>query len=475
MKPADRPIRAVAILAGAAMTFAVTQTLVVPALPKIQQEFDVSPTATAWLITGFLLTASISIPLMGRLGDMYGKTKLLLLCFAVFSLGNLISTFGALEESFPALVGGRAITGIGAGLIPLSLGIVRDILPAHRVTLGVGLVASTQGIGSGLGLVASGIIVDHASVAFIFAGSLPIATAVAIATWRWVPESTARTGARLDWPGAVLLSLTLLALLLSVSRGNAWGWTSVGVLGLLALAGVAGAAWAWWEKRADDPMVDLKMMRERTVWTTNLVTIAAGFGMFASFMLVPQFVQVPAASGYGFGASGTAAGLFMLPHSALMLVAGTLSGLLGTRYGSKIPLALGSLVAAISYFSLAFVNDHGFQIYLGTALMGFGVGLTLASVASLTVQAVARQQTGVAMGMNAIMRLMGGAVGAQVAAAIITAKPGANGLPTQAGFTAAFAVSSAAALLTLVLVAAVPGRPDSIVEHGPIADAAAGI
>ncbi len=164
----------------------------VPALPAIQHEFGVSPDAAAWLITAFLLTASVTIPLVGRLGDMYGKTRLLLVSFAVFFLGNLISTFGALEHSFAALVAGRAIAGIGAGLIPLSLGIVRDILPAHRVTLGVGLVASTQGIGSGLGLVASGIIVDHASVAFIFAGSLPIATAVAIATWRWVPESTAR-------------------------------------------------------------------------------------------------------------------------------------------------------------------------------------------------------------------------------------------------------------------------------------------
>jgi MFS family permease len=470
-----KPAQAVAVLAGAALTFAVGQTLMVPALPAIQTEFGVAPQDAAWLITAFLLTASVTIPLAGRLGDMYGKTRLLLASFGVYIAGNAVGTLGALEHSYGALIAGRAIAGIGAGIVPLALGIVRDVVPPARVTLGVGLVASTQGVGIGLGILSSGLIVDHASIALIFAGSVPVAAFFALATWRVVPERTERREAKLDRAGAALLSVALLALLLAVNRGNPWGWTSAGVLALFAASAVATVAWIWWERRAEDPLVDLEMMRDRTVWTTNVVTIGAGFAMFSGFMLVPQLVHVPEASGYGFGASGTATGLFMLPHSAMMLVAGTVGGVLGTHFGSKTPLAIGSTTAAISYTLLAFFHEHPIEIYVALGLMGLGVGLTLSSVASLTVQAVRRRQTGVAMGMNAIMRMVGGAIGAQIVATILTGHPGFEGFPSEAGFTIAFAVSAVAALITLALVLAVPSRPEVEPGQGAVGVAAAGV
>jgi EmrB/QacA subfamily drug resistance transporter len=461
----DHPLRTLAILCAAAATFSLTQTLVVPALPSVQRQYGVDASHSIWLVTAFLITASISTPIAGRFGDMYGKRLMLMISFAIFAGGCAVCVIG---DSIGQLIAGRAIAGLGAGIVPLALGSVRDVLPRERVALGIGAVSSTLGVGGGLGLVSSGLIVDHASVHWVFGGSIPAALIVMLGVWLYVPESPSRAPARIDWLGALLLSAGLLSLLIGVSRGNAWGWASAPVLALFAGSLVIGLLWVLWERRVRDPMVDMRVMSDRAVWTTNVVTLAAGFGMFASFMLVPQYVQTSASTGYGFGASGSATGLFMLPHSLFILVSGTLAGVLGTRFGSKVPLAIGTVASGAAYLGFAFLHQRHFEIYLGTAMMGFGVGLTLSSVANLTVEAVSQHQTGIAVAMNAIMRMIAGAMGAQAAAAILTASSGPGGLPTETGFTAAFAMAAAAALIPLGVIRWMPGH-SARTEPRPVA------
>ena len=174
------------------------------------------------------------------------------------------------------------------------------------------------------------------------------------------------------------------------------------------------SVWVAFEQRVRDPLVDIGMMRERAVFTTNLTALLVGFGMFGSFILIPQFVQAPPEAGFGFDASVTEAGLFLLPSAAIMLVAGPLSGWLGGRFGSKLPLLIGTAAAAASFVFLAVAHDERWMIYFGTTLLGLGIGFSFAAMANLIVEAVNQSQTGVATGMNTIMRTIGGSIGGQI-------------------------------------------------------------
>ena len=453
MKPTTRTL---VPLAGAALAYSLAQTMVIPALPELQQEFHAGPADATWLLTAFLLTSSIATPLLGRLGDMHGKEHWLLISLAIFGVGSLVA---AVAGSLTVMIAGRAIQGAGGAIFPLAIGIIRDEFPRDRVAPAIGTVSAMFGIGGGSGLVLAGLFVDHGSISWIFWLSVATTALAALATWRWVPESPVRVRARIDWIGGALLSLTLLALLLPISEGNSWGWTSGRVLALFVAAAVFAVVWAWWELRVVDPLVDLSLMRERPVWTTNVAACAIGFAMFGSFVLVPQFVQTPARAGYGFGASVTESGLFLLPSALLMLFAGPLSGRLGARYGSRVPLALGALSSGLSYAWLAAFHSARIDIYLSSVLLGLGVGLALAAMANLVVEAVPPDVTGVASAINAIMRTIGGAIGAQVAAAIVSGalSEGAQ-YPAESGFTGAFAMSAAASAVALLVCFAIPSR-----------------
>lgn len=448
------PNRTLAILALGAMAYALAQTMIIPALPSIQEDYGASQETSTWLLTIFLLTSSVATPLLGRLGDIYGKEKVLLAALAVFGLGSLICALG---DTIEVLIAGRAVQGAGGAIFPLAFGIIRDEFPREKVPSSIGLISSTFGIGGGVGLVGAGILVDHVSVASIFWSSLVATALAALATWRFVPESPVRVPARIDWGGGALLSLLLAALLLGVSQGNSWGWASGGVLGLFAAAAVLLALFVAYEHRTEDPVIDMDLMRRRAVWSTNLTAIAIGFAMFGSFVLIPQLVETAKASGYGFGLSTTAAGLVLLPSSLVMLFAGPMSGWLGTRFGSRLPLAIGTAAAGVAYALLAASHDNVIVIAALGTLMGAGIGLAFAAMANLVVQAVPPETTGVATGVNTIMRSIGGAVGAQISASLLASGTIMGGaFPAESGYTAAFALSAVAAFAALAVSGLIP-------------------
>ena len=455
MKPTTRTLLP---LAGAALAYSLAQTMVIPALPELQAEFHADPADATWLLTAFLLTSSVATPLLGRLGDMHGKERWLLISLAIFGVGSLIAALGG---SLAVLITGRAVQGAGGAIFPLAIGIIRDEFPRERVAPAIGTVSAMFGIGGGTGLVLAGLFVDHGSISWIFWLSVITTALAAFATWRWVPESPVRVRARIDWVGGGLLSLVLIALLLPISEGNAWGWTSPRVLGLFAAAAVLAVVWAWWELRVTDPLVNLALMRQRPVWTTNVAGFAIGFAMFGSFVLIPQFVQTPSSAGYGFDATVTESGLFLLPSALLMLFAGPFSGRLGARYGSRVPLALGALSSGLSYTWLAAFHGARIDIYLASVLLGLGVGMALAAMGNLVVEAVPPDVTGVASAINAIMRTIGGAVGAQVSAAIVSGSIAAGAsYPAESGFTGAFTMSAVASLVAVLVCFAIPSRAD---------------
>jgi EmrB/QacA subfamily drug resistance transporter len=462
----QHPSLTLAVLTTAALAYALSQTMVAPALPDIQHTLDTSTTSVTWVLTAYLLSASIATPIVGRFGDMFGKERVLVLVLGAFSVGTLVC---ALSHSIGMLVAGRAIQGIAGAIFPLAFGIIRDEFPRERVGTGIGLISATFGIGGAAGLVLSGVIVDHLSYEWLFWLSLVVTLPAMLATHLWIPESPVKSPARIDWGGAALLSGALLCLLTGVSYGPQWGWDSARVLGLFAAAAVVAVVWVRFETRVAEPMVDMRVMRERAVWTTNLTGLLVGFGMFGSFILIPQLVQMPAAAGFGFGATVTEAGLFLLPSAAVMLVAGPLAGALGNRFGSRVPLVLGTIVATAAFALLAIAHDEPWEIYVSGALMGVGIGFSFAAMANLIVDAVPQEQVGVATGINSIMRTIGGSLGAQIAASIVaTHIVVRTHLPDEAGFTEAFVLSAVVLVLACLAALAIPRRGNPPLVDQPL-------
>lgn len=435
--------------------YAMLQSLVVPALPTLQREFHTTPTGVTWIFTAYLLAASVATPVAGRIGDMFGKKRTLVVVLAGLAGGTLLA---ALATTLPVMIGARVIQGLGGAIFPLAFGIVRDEFPRHRVAGGIALISGLLGVGGGLGIILAGPILAHLDYHWLFWIPFVAISLTVLATALIIPESPIRAPGNVDWTGATLLSLWLVALLVAISEAPTWGWLAVRTVGLLVAAVVIAAVWVRTETRSPNPLVDMTMMRLRGVWTTNLAGFLLGFGMYSSFVLIPQFVQTPVSNGYGFGSSVTEAGLFLIPSTIAMMVASPLGGRMSGRFGSKVPLVLGSATTMLAFVLLAVAHSAHWQVYLASLLLGVGVGFAFASMANLIVEAVRPDQTGVATGMNTVMRTIGGAVGGQVAASVLAASLLADGLPDEQGYTRSFVIMAVALGAGVVASLAVPGR-----------------
>ena len=440
------------VLALSGGTYALLQSLVAPALPEIQRDLHTSATAVAWVLTAFLLSASIFTPILGRLGDMFGKERMLVVALVTLAFGSLVA---ALASSIGLLIIGRVIQGAGGAIFPLAFGIIRDEFPRERIAQGIALISAILGIGGGLGIILAGPIVDALNYHWLFWIPLVLVIVAIVATLLFVPESPIKTAGRINWLGAALLSGWLVCVLVAVSVGSNWGWTSGRTIGLFLAGAVLCLVWIRNESRAKEPLVDMKMMRIRGVWTVNAAAFLVGAGMYSSFVLIPEFVSEPTSSGYGFGASVTQAGLFLAPSTLGMLLLGPVSGRLSEKVGSRVPLILGGLTTTTSFLVLAFAHGERFEIYIASFILGAGIGLAFASLANLIVEAVPPEQTGVATGMNTVMRTLGGSVGGQIGASVLAGSIVA-GVPTEAGFTSAFALAAGACALATLAALAVP-------------------
>src|SRR3954449_13359741 len=454
--PSPRAILAVLSLGGIA--YALLQSLVVPALPEIQTSLHTSESAVGWVLTAFLLSASVATPIIGRLGDMYGKEHLLMIVLLMLALGTLIS---AIASSLPLMILGRVIQGAGGGIFPLAFSIIRDEFPNRRVPGAIGLVSALLGIGGGAGVVFAGIVIENLSYHWLFWFPLAMILFTAYLTWRYIPESPVKTPAEINYRATALMTVGISGVLLAITETSSWGWVSAKTLALLGLGMVLIAAWVREELRSREPLVDMRMMTIRGVWTTNTVAFLIGVGMYSSFILLPELVQEQASTGYGFGASVTVAGLFLLPATIAIVVVGQMAGMLERRIGSRGSLIGGALFSLASYVLLVADRSHEWDIYVAAGLLGIGIGLSFSAMANLIVQNVRQDQTGVATGMNAVTRTLGGAFGGQLAATLLAGQLGAGGLPTSTGFTLAFLMCVIALAAGLLLAFAVPRRSPS--------------
>ena len=435
------------------LAFAVLQSLVAPALSTIGRELNASTSDVSWVITAYLLSASVLTPILGRLGDMAGKRRVLIGVLATLAAGTLLA---ALAPNLAVLIVARALQGAAGAILPLSIGMVRDELPRERVSVMVGLLSAIFGIGAGVGIVAAGPIVEHLSWHWLFWLPLALVVIALLGAVFGMKESPIRTPGRLDLLGTGILSVALIALLLAISKGQAWGWGEARTVGLLALGAVALVAFVLVELRVAEPLVDMRLMKLRGVWATDLVALILGFAMFGTFLLVPTLLQLPAQTGYGFGKSVSQAGLFLLPTVVMMVFFGPLAGLLSRRYGPKPPMVLGALAVVAAFALPAFAHGEIWQVLASGVLTGAGIGLCFSAMSNAIIESVPATQTGEATSVNTIARTIGSSIGTAVVAAVITSHTTAQGLPTDDAFTVGFWVCAGVAVLAVGAALALP-------------------
>src|SRR3954447_3442409 len=376
-----------AILAIGALAFSLAQTTIIPALGAMQHAFGVGTSDITWMVTAYFLAASVATPVFGRLGDMFGKERFLAVSLAAFAVGSVVC---ALSNSLGAMIAGRALQGIGGGVFPLSFGIIRDEFPLPRVPTGIALLGATAGIGGAIGLPLGGLLVDQASYHWIFWVSAAMAVVATLATIRFVPESPVRTPGRVDVAGAGLLAVGLCAVLIAISRANEWGWTSDRTLGLVAAGIAVLVGFVAFERRHPAPLINMRTLSRAPVLITNVATLLVGFGLFGTFILIPQIAELPAGADVGLGLNATQAGLLMAPGGLMMLVAAPIVGRIGERFGSKLPLAVGAVIAAAGLAGMGAWHGSAGLIVLWGAIMNTGVGCAFAALPNLVIPPASR-------------------------------------------------------------------------------------
>ncbi|MFE6738477.1 MFS transporter [Streptomyces tubercidicus] len=456
-RTADRSGGVITTLALAGVTASVMQTLVTPLLADLPKILDTSPSNAAWVITATLLVAGVCVPITGRLGDMLGKRRMLLACAAPLIAGSVVC---ALAGSIVPMIIGRGLQGIGMGMIPLGIALLRDVVPAAKLSSSIALVSASMGIGGGIGLPVAAAVAQYANWRLLFWGSAVLAAAVGAMILTLVPDVPATAkGQRFDAVGALGLAVGLVCLLLAVSKGADWGWGSATTLTLFATAAVILTAWGWFEWRTREPLVDLRTTARPRVLLTNLASLFTGFGMYACMLVIPQLLQFPEATGYGLGQSMLAAGLWMLPGGLMMVVLSPVGGKLTNARGPKVTLISGALVLAAGYLVSLLLTGTAWGLMAALVIMDSGVALAYGAMPALIMSTVPLSETAAANGFNALMRSLGTSIGAAVVGAVLaqmTTTVGGHTFTSENGFRTALVIGCAVALVSAVIAALIP-------------------
>ncbi|MFJ4808968.1 MFS transporter [Streptomyces longwoodensis] len=467
-QPTARTGGVVATLALAGTTAAIMQTLVTPLIAELPQILDTSPSNAAWVITVTLLVAAVCVPISGRLGDLVGKRRMLLACVVPLVVGSVVC---ALASGVVPMIVGRGLQGMGMGMVPLGIALLRDVVPAEKLSSSIALVSASMGIGGGLGLPIAAAIAQYADWRVLFWGSAGLAAAIGVLIWFLVPDVPAGAkGQRFDLAGAVGLAVGLVCLLLAVSKGADWGWGSATTLGLFAASVVVLLAWGLWEVRTTDPLIDLRTTARPRVLLTNVASVFVGFGMYASMLVMPQLLQFPEATGYGLGQSMLAAGLWMAPGGLMMMVVSPLGGKLTNARGPKVTLVCGALVLAAGYALAQALIGTAWGVMVVTLVTSGGVGLAYGAMPALIMGSVPLSETAAANGFNTLMRSLGTSIGSAVIGVILaqmTTRMGGYTFASEAGFRTALLVGGGLALVSAAIAAVIPAARTEPLRHAP--------
>jgi MFS family permease len=453
-------IAALAVVSLAGLMASLTQSLLIPVLPRIAEDVHSSTTSTEWLLTSTLLAAAVAVPIAGRLGDLYGKRLMLMVSAGCLFAGSLIC---ALSHSLVPLIIGRGVTGLSLAAIPLGISLISVTFPPRRATSGIALVSAMLGIGGALGLPLAGLIGEHGDYHLLFWICVAGGAVSLLGGWFFLTEPGQRPPGRFDLPGAILLAAALVCLLLPLSEAGVWGWGAPRTIVLLVVAAVLLAAFVLVERRVASPLVDLAVNARPALLLTNIASLCVGFALFAILIGTASYVQAPRASGYGFGSSIVVSGLCLLPSGLAMLALSPVSALMSRRFGPKVSLCTGSLVVAAGFVVRIVLTGQLWQVIVGTTLAGAGTGIAYAAMPALIALAAPRGELAAANGLNSLARSVGSSLASAIGGTVLASSVivlGTFALPSLTAYRILFAICAAAAVLGAAIALVVP-KPQS--------------
>ncbi|MFJ2901969.1 MFS transporter [Streptomyces sp. NPDC087212] len=452
----------VAVLAFAGTTAAIMQTLVTPILTRLPDLLNTSASNATWVVTATLLVSAVCVPITGRLGDLLGKKRLMLACTVPLIAGSVVC---ALSSQVVPMIIGRGLQGMGMGMVPLGIALLRDVVPKEKLSSSIALVSASMGIGGGLGLPLSSAVAEYASWRVLFWSTAVLALVIALLIRTVIPDVPAGArGQRFDLPGALGLGAGLVCLLLAISKGADWGWGSATTLGLFGAAVILLGGWGCWEIRTTDPLVDLRSTARPRVLLTNGAALFISFAMYASMLVLPQLLQFPAATGYGLGQSMLAAGLWMAPGGIMMMLVSPLGGKLTDAKGPKFTLICGGLVIAVGYGVCLALMGSAWGIMVSVMVINSGVGLAYGSFPALIMSSVPLSETAAANGFNTLMRSLGTSIGAAVIGLLLahmTTSAGGYTFTSEAGFRTALTAGIGMAVVAVAIAGTIPALRDA--------------
>ncbi|TWP38966.1 MFS transporter [Leekyejoonella antrihumi] len=452
------PALVITVLGFCGIVVALMQTLIVPLVPILPRILHASPANASWAITATLLSGAVVTPIAGRLGDMFGKRRILLISLAALIVGSVICALGT--TLIPVVVG-RVLQGAATGVIPLGISIMRDELPAERVGSAMAIMSATLGVGGAIGMPVAAVIAEKADWHTLFwvSGGLGVLSLLVVITL--IPESSVTSRGSFDYLGAVGLSAALVALLLAITKGNDWGWSSDLTLGLLAASVVLLVLWGAYELRRTQPLVDLRVSARRQVLFTNLASVAVGFAMYGMSLIPSQILMAPKATGYGMGLSMVQAGLMLTPSGLAMFALSPMSARISARSGPRTSLLTGALVIMVGYILTLVLRDNPAELMVAMIVVGGGIGIAYAAMPALIMSSVPLHETAAANGLNSLMRAVGTSLSAAAISVVLAARTMSLGpakVPAGSGFTIAIWITIVACALTIGLTLLIPCR-----------------
>ncbi len=457
-EPVVRPAAVLAVLAYAGIVASLTQTLVMPLLGQLPEILDTEPSNATWVVTASLLASAVTTPVAGRLGDLLGKRPVLVGSVVPLVIGSVIC---AVSSSLWPMLIGRGLQGMGVGLIPVGIAALRDLLPPAKLGSGIALISSSLGVGGALGLPLAAAVVEYSSWRYLFWGVAALAAVAGALIFAVVPSTPPRAErGRFDVLGALGLGAALVSLLLAVSKGASWGWTSVTTISLFVAAVVVLLLWGVWELRSRDPLVDLRVTARPRVLLTNAASIVIGMSMFAQALIFPQLLQLPEATGYGLGQSMVAMGLWMAPGGLMMMLSSPLSAKLSALAGPKVTLILGAIIIAAGYGASVPLMGEPWGLMVGAIIISLGVGFAYGAMPALIMSAVPITETSAANSFNTLMRSIGTSVASAAIGAVLaemsTTFAGGFSVPTENGFKVGILIGCGVAAAAAVIALTIP-------------------
>ncbi|CAM3522619.1 MFS transporter [Nocardioides dubius] len=454
------------VLCATGIVVTIMHTLIVPLVPVLPEILHSNPTDAYWALTSTLLAAAILTPIAGRLGDMFGKKLILIGCLTSLAIGSVICAFA---DTVPVMVTGRALQGAASGAIALGISILRDELPPQKVGPAVALMSSSMGLGGAFGMPIAAAVADRFDWHVLFWGSAALSVLCLALVVFLVPESPVRTPGRFDVVGSLGLVVGLTATMLTITRGQEWGWASVEVLGLVGVAVVVFPLWGWHQMRVREPLVDLRVSAHPQVLFTNLASIGVGFALYGTSLLFTQILMSPEASGYGLGLDMVEAGLVLAPGGFAMFFAARAAAKVTERHGARISLLGGIVVIAAGYLLGVIAHDQLWQVITINILVSIGIGIAFAAMPALIMGAVPITETAAANGLNALMRSLGTTSSSAVFSAVLagsTILVAGHAMPSGEAIETSLIIGLCAALVALVFGFLLPKASAPIGEHG---------